>query len=408
MGRPQHSASIPVLGRELEATSPGMGLHALDRRVLCPIRPAPLSGLLPSLRPGGSQQACPSVLATVEDAIRAGLPRTRLPRHGTYIGVRSNVEMPITSTTVKSDNIESWASRADFARLAVLVAGGAVTMLTPSQWDSAILRMLFRLYAGVRGSNIDRIAARMNAVLPSMVDARGTAEEHVRMRLEDAWGRLRGVRRNGWRPRIEIEGLDRVEEALSRGRGAIFWCMRFSSPTAVKQAFHRSGLPLIHLSQQEHGAPSRSKLGLLVVAPIHCRAENPFLAERIQIPLDGSLGYLSELREGLRGNACVSIFGEHQGTENHEVRILGKRWEFALGSPSLAWLEGSGLLPVYAIRLAPFHYKVMVEGEIHVNQGISRRDFAGQALAEYAHRLERLILAHPADWQGWSYYDFDN
>jgi hypothetical protein len=52
--------------------------------------------------------------------------------------------------------------------------------------------------------------------------------------------------------------------------------------------------------------------------------------------------------------------------------------------------------------MGPFHYKVIVGDEIEVNTDTPRREFADQAVTEYARRLEGLIKDHPADWQGWS------
>jgi lauroyl/myristoyl acyltransferase len=248
----------------------------------------------------------------------------------------------------------------------------------------------------------------MERVLPAEACAGPAqlAEEYVLMRLEDMWGRVRGVRRFGWRPRVEIEGLERVRRALDRGYGVILWGMRFASATVIKQGFYQAGLPLVHLSREQHGSPSLTRLGVGFVGPLYCRAENSYLAERVQIPLDGSLGYLKHLRERLRANACVSIFGEHEGRQGAEVEVLGARWRFALGAPSLAWMEGAELLTVYPLRTGPFQYRVVVDEPIAVDRSAPRKEFARQALAEFAARLERLIIAHPAQWQGWFYQTF--
>lgn len=286
-----------------------------------------------------------------------------------------------------------------------MTGGTVAAALTPQGWDPAIASILVRLYAVAAPRTVDRVATNMAAVLPpsTALQPRKLAADYLRMRLEDMWGRLRGMRRFGWRPEIEIEGLERVREARSRGRGVILWSMRFSSSTAIKQVFHRAGLPLVHVSREDHGARTKTKLGVKVVAPMFCRAENPYLAARVQIPLDGSLGYLRDLRKHLRDNACVSIFGEHEGIQNVEVEILGTRRRFALGAPSLAWLENSVLFTVYPLRVGPCHYRVVIDKEIPVTRTIPRRQFAAQAVEEFGRRLQRLIVAHPADWQGWLY-----
>jgi lauroyl/myristoyl acyltransferase len=232
------------------------------------------------------------------------------------------------------------------------------------------------------------------------------AEQHILMRLEDIWGRLRGMRLFGWNPHIEWEGLDRLDAPLRDGRGIVLWSMRFSSATALKQAFYRQGLPFVHLSQVDHGSSTRTALGLRVAAPLYCRAENCYLKERIQIPLDGSLHYVQTLRARLREGRLVSIFGEHEGRQNYEAQLLGTVIKLALGAPSLASLENAALFTVAPVRVGPFRYRIIVDSAIPVDRGMPRRQFAEHAAAEYSRRLEARILQHPADWQGWLYRTF--
>jgi lauroyl/myristoyl acyltransferase len=235
---------------------------------------------------------------------------------------------------------------------------------------------------------------------------RAIAEQHILMRLEDIWGRLRGMRRFGWRPHIEWEGLERLDDARRDSRGIVLWSMRFSSATVLKQGFYRQGLPFVHLSRVDHGSSTLTTVGLRVAAPIYCRAENCYLKERIRIPVDKSLHYVQTLRERLRSGNLVSIFGEHEGRQNYEAQVLGTTIKLALGAPSLAWLEDASLFTIAPIRVGPFRYRIVVDQAIPVDRAKPRRQFAEQAAQEYARRLQARILQHPADWQGWLYREF--
>jgi lauroyl/myristoyl acyltransferase len=247
----------------------------------------------------------------------------------------------------------------------------------------------------------------MRRALPpeSVVDPDAAARVFWLMRLEDSWGRARGVRPFRWNPRLRMEGFERIEAALARGRGAIVWGMRCASATAIKQAFHQAGKPLVHLSRAQHGSPTPSRLGLSVAAPLYCRAENPYLRERVVIPLEGPPRYLQTIRQRLRENACVSIFGEHAGRQNITRPVLSTHLDFALGAPSLAWSEGAALFTVSAHREGPFSYRIEVDEEIPVEASKPRKAFAEQAVAEFARRLEEKIVRYPSDWQGWAYHD---
>jgi len=206
-----------------------------------------------------------------------------------------------------------------------------------------------------------------------------------------------------WQPAIEFSGEPQIRSALKAGRGAVFWCMRFGSDTVVKQGFHQIGLPLVHLSLAEHGAwGSRTTLATAVISPFFSRAEKPYLAGRVVIPVGGSLSYLQALRDHLRQNACISVFGNRTGRQRVEVPFLTGHRKFATGAPSLAWAENSTLFSAYAIRAGPFRYRVVVDEPIPINRTLTRKEFLKKAVAEFARRMERLVEHHPADWLEWA------
>ena len=227
------------------------------------------------------------------------------------------------------------------------------------------------------------------------------AQQHHRMRFELRLGRLRGMRSRGWRPKIELQGARFLREALAQGRGVILWRMLFCSNPVVMQALERNGTPLVHLSNVYHGAPSRSRLGIRFVSPLYCRPENDYLAKRVIIPLDGSLGYMRTLLDSLRQNACVSVVGEHRGRQNVSVSFFGSQIELAAGAPSLVWKSGAVLLTAYALRLGPYHYRVVIDEPVAVDRRLAKKAFVAAALGEFTRRLESHVREHPADWQGW-------
>lgn len=296
----------------------------------------------------------------------------------------------------------------DVRRIVALACGGLLAQLVPARSSEFVTRLLHRVYSALLAQNVRDLEQKIRKALPADArpDARAIADQHILMRLEDLWGLLRGMRRFGWSPHIEWDGLERLEAPLREGRGIVLWAMRFSSATALKQGFYRQGLPFVHLSRANHGSSTRTTLALRVAAPLYCRAENCYLAERVQIPLDRSLGYVQELRERLRSGGLVSIFGEHEGRQNHEAQLFGTKLKIALGAPSLAWLENAALFTVAPIRVGPFRYRIFVDEAIPVDQAAARREFAEFAAQQFISRLEARILQHPADWQGWSYRPF--
>ncbi len=227
------------------------------------------------------------------------------------------------------------------------------------------------------------------------------ARQHYRMRFESGWGRIRGMHAAGWSPEVSIEGLERIQQGLSEGRGVILWRMAFGSGPALMHACRCAGLPLVHLSRAGHGSTQPSRLGLQTVCRLWQRAENQRLEERVVIPVDGSLGYVRVLVDRLAANQLLSIVGEHAGRVNVRAKLLGVEREFATGAPALAWEYNSTLLTLYTVREAPCRFRVVIDPPIGLDRGLGRREAVRQAVEEYAHRLEQRMREHPADWRGW-------
>ncbi len=291
----------------------------------------------------------------------------------------------------------------DFKRLGLFGVGFLLTNLAPARLDAQCARLIFRSSAPFRRQARRELAATMQRTLglKRFDEAFRISNEHYQMAAELQWGRFRALRSNGWLPKIELQGLDRVQRALDRGRGVILWMMSFCANPIIFQAFRRAGVPLIHLSEARHGAPSDSRLALRSLAPLYRRAEDPYLAERIVIPRDQSLGYMRTLLARLGQNRCVSIGGERPSRQSVQATLFNRSFEFASGAPALAWRTGAVLFTTYAIRESAFQYRVIIEEPIQVERALVRRESVERAVGQFARRLERHIARHPANWQGW-------
>jgi lauroyl/myristoyl acyltransferase len=200
---------------------------------------------------------------------------------------------------------------------------------------------------------------------------------------------------------VELAGAEHLRRALEAGRGVILWRMHFCENPVFLQGLASHGVSAAHLSDERHGAPSCSRIGLRWTAPLYCRAEAPYVRERIVIPLDRSLGYMRELLDRLGQNAVVSIVGENRGRSNLTVSILGSEVELATGAPALASKSGAALLTAHAVRLGAFHYRLLIHEPIELNRSADRKEFVRQAVDEFARRLEARLIERPSDWMGW-------
>jgi RNA polymerase sigma-70 factor (ECF subfamily) len=251
----------------------------------------------------------------------------------------------------------------------------------------------------------DLLAIPTGTVASRLRRARALFEEHLKRKYEHLLGRARAAHGRGWQPDVELCGAEHLEHALAAGRGAVLWVTAFCGPLVPKIALARGGFRVAHLSMPFHGGFSRSRAAVHVLNPWTRRAEDKHLAERVVIPLDGTLGYMRRLREILVANGCVSIAGEHCGRQNVTVPFLDGKEAFATGAWSLARSTGAALLTVRAHRPAPGVYRVVIDPPVAIDPGLARTDGARVVIGELAARLEGSVRAYPADWERWSTID---
>ena len=300
-------------------------------------------------------------------------------------------------------SLVSWA---DGKPLAAITCGVLIGALLPRRWDLSLLAFRTRLSQTLRLRSIERWVEVLRNLAGK--DVQHLADNHLRTAKEVGWHRIRSIlhsARSNYE--IQLDGLEHLQQALSEGHGAILWSMFFCGFTIPKEALWRAGIRVSHLSRQDHAAPSRSWLGLRVIAPLFWRAETPFLAKRVVMPLDGSLGYMRELMGLLENNQCISIFGELPAKrQNQGALFFGRMRNYATGAPALAARTGAALLTVYTVREGPLRYRVVIEPPITVDRTANQSTFVQAAIEEFSTRIERQVMDHPTDWDGWA--DFSN
>jgi lauroyl/myristoyl acyltransferase len=226
--------------------------------------------------------------------------------------------------------------------------------------------------------------------------------DHFRMRAEGIWSRIRLLHGERWSAKITLRGGEHLERARKRGKGAIVWRMEFCDALIGHAACAEAGFPLTHLSHFHHGARTRTRLGLNVVAPRYCKSEQRLVKERVVIGPSGALGYLRTLASRLASNEVVSIVGEHSASQTVNARFFDRTIGLATGAPGLAWQTDATLLTLHAVRTGPYCYEVIVSEPIRIDRGQPRRAWIEAAVAEYAGRLAQNVAAHPESWMGLS------
>jgi hypothetical protein len=71
----------------------------------------------------------------------------------------------------------------------------------------------------------------------------------------------------GWKPEIELYGLEHLEAARNKGHGAVLWIAHFAfNALAAKMVFSKAGFEVFQVSRPEHGF-SKSRFGIRFINP---------------------------------------------------------------------------------------------------------------------------------------------
>ncbi len=298
---------------------------------------------------------------------------------------------------------QPWVRRHDLRVSLGLVGGYLATAVVPRRLDRWIAERLTALFLRLRPGNVERTASVLERGLGPRAEAfdmTEVARQFYAGKVEYALGRARGMHPRAWAPEIEVEGRAFVDAALAEGRGAILWRIDMTDTTVLQRAAWQSGWPLVQLSSQIHGVTD-SRLGIRVAAPLYARPENAYLAERVRIPADWSVGYLPNLLRAVRANQVVAILGEVVARQNVTVAILEGARPIPTGGAAIAHRTGAALIPAATFREGPLRYRVQLGPPIEVDQSLPRREATELAVLEFGRRMEAAIAEHPSDWTGW-------
>jgi KDO2-lipid IV(A) lauroyltransferase len=297
-----------------------------------------------------------------------------------------------------------FVTAADVAHLALIgMARLGAAGLGSAAVHARALRTLGDLGHRVRRERRRRIAARLAAVLgagtPPAEIARLTREVFRQGWLDNEAFCLHALAHSAaWRraacARLRVEGLDALQAALARGRGAILWECTLGQRVLAKVALIDRGFPLCQVHGPAHGG-SPTWMGRHVLRPLQRRAAARLFVEIVDIQ-EESVAYLRRVTARLRGNGivCIPALG-YAGQRFASLPFLGAPARMATGVVTLARTTGAALIPIFCFvdRGAP---RLVLGGPLDPTG-----DGGLSAAAEYAGRLEALVRAHPEQWPGW-------
>ena len=205
---------------------------------------------------------------------------------------------------------------------------------------------------------------------------------------------FREYRWGGWHPKLLVTGREHLADALSQGNGAIVWVQDMPySHLVAKKALASIGFPLHHLTRPGHGF-SGSRFGIRILNRLWTRIEDRYLAERITIQGQSTIGAMRVLRSRLGENSVVSITVGDQAVKTVAVPFFNAKMKLAVGPIALSLRHGAPLIPIFTIRSGDNGFEVIIGPPLSTEAGVGAVDGISVVASEYASRLERLYRDH--------------
>jgi KDO2-lipid IV(A) lauroyltransferase len=200
------------------------------------------------------------------------------------------------------------------------------------------------------------------------------------------WIYLDRMRPEELRRLVDVEGKEKLDAVLSRGKGCIVFTAHIGNweylAAYMTQFLKRSGVIARKARVSDYDR-------LLVDMRRKHNVETIF-----------STGSPKRILQLLKENCCVGILPDQDidSISGVFVDFLGEPAYTPAGPAALARASGAGLIPAFPIRQPDDRYRIYIEDEITLTDSGDKQSDLVENTQKMSRVLERYIRAHPEQW----------
>lgn len=201
---------------------------------------------------------------------------------------------------------------------------------------------------------------------------------------------------------VEYAGLEHLDAALRRGKGAILLFAHFGANQMIMPAVGYKGYHMCQLSAPpmvwEEKLPHKTFSAWERKAlELRWRHEESLPVKHINI-----FGSLRPAFTCLKNNHVLGVAVDGGGgAKRADVGFLGRRAALSTGAVEMAARTGSALLPTFMVRQRDGRNRMVVEQSLDTSgMGKGEDDRRRKTLQVFANRLEEYVTAHPDHYLG--------
>ena len=205
---------------------------------------------------------------------------------------------------------------------------------------------------------------------------------------------------------VDIRGIDRLEQAIEKGRGVILWeSNAFSNRARSKQILYVKGFRVHQIHSENHlegflnPHPSGTWVQRQVIKRVLEKFEMQYLKEIIYLPRSDSLAFTKTLVDRLSQNAILCVSGDaHAGQKRIPLKLFRHIELFPTGMVSLAKISGATLLPIFCVSEGTDRKCLVIEEPITIDRGLERERGLESGVSQYVRLLESYIRRYPKQY----------
>ena len=270
--------------------------------------------------------------------------------------------------------------------------GYLLCALLPRRLCYWVARRLADLYSKRRSKDWEAVRKNLEVVLGTTdVPSQKIREvfENFAMYLVDFF-RFQRLTQKEVQRRVRIEGLERMQQALREGKGAI-------GLTAHLGNYELAGAVLSLLGMRVSGA---------VLTHQNTRVDRFFTYQRakvgvVSIPIQkiGRKAFFEESLRVLRSDGILGLVADRDFFQHGiDLPLFGKVMKAPTGAAAFSLRTGAPILPSFLVREPNRNYRFVIESPIRCPQGVSREAAIRSVTEDCLRVMERYIRQYPTQW----------
>jgi Kdo2-lipid IVA lauroyltransferase/acyltransferase len=206
-------------------------------------------------------------------------------------------------------------------------------------------------------------------------------------RIVIEWARHSRLSPEALLARVEFEGLEHLEKAIARGRGALVVTAHYGHWELIPSA-------------------GRYRLPQMEITPTGRTLHNPWVQAMVASRRNLGGGFVlerdtAEIIRALRRNASVGILVDLRRSRKRGgilVPFLGRRAWTTHGPATIARRTGAALIPAYTRRIQGARHRIVLYPELEQPRGEDLHADTAALTAALNQALGRFILEQPSSW----------